>query len=164
MTGGVKVQTAADLMNADVVVIGPNDSLQEAMQVMTENHVSGLPVVDQRNHCVGVITASDIVAFVESDQEELESDGPRSENWFNPETQKWEQWTFSHEMLGEYDEVPVSEAMTIDPLTVGPDATVRDVARLMTTSEIHRVFVVDSDGRLVGVISSFDFVRLLAEE
>jgi len=154
--------TAADVMNRGVVTLDARASLHDAMQIMTEHHVSGVPVVDKEDQCIGVISTSDVVSFIEADLEALESEIVRTENWFNPETQKWEESVFSSELLGEYDAVPVSDAMTSDPLTVIPTMPIADVARLMTTRSIHRVFVVDQDKRLQGVISAFDFVQLVA--
>lgn len=155
-------KTAAELMSRKVVTLGERNSLQEAMKIMTEQHVSGVPVVDPAGHCLGVISTSDIVAFIEADQEELEGTSPPTGNWFNPQTQRWEESMFSPELLGEYDSVPVSDAMTSDPLTVTPKTAVSKVARLMVDNDVHRVFVVDDQQRLEGVISSFDFVELIA--
>lgn len=154
--------TAADVMQRDVVTLDARESLQDAMQIMTQHHVSGVPVVDTENRCIGVISTSDVVSFVEADQEALDGTIIRTENWFNPETQKWEESAFSPEMLGEYDAVPVSDAMTNDPLTVTPKMPIADVAQLMADRGIHRVFVVDKGKHLQGVISAFDFVRLVA--
>ena len=154
--------TAADVMNRDVVTLGARASLHDAMQVMTEHHVSGVPVVDQQDQCIGVISTSDVVSFIEADLEALESEIVRTENWFNPETQKLEESVFSSELLGEYDAVPVSDVMTSNPLTVLPTQSIANVARLMTSRGINRVFVVNEEKRLQGVISAFDFVQLVA--
>jgi CBS domain-containing protein len=55
----------------------------------------------------------------------------------------------------------VSEIMTPRPLTVSPDAEVREAAQQMLYAEIHRLFVVE-DGRVVGVISTSDIMRAVA--
>lgn len=156
-------QTAASIMSRGIVSVDATNSLQDAMQVMTEHHVSGVPVIDEGRRCIGVISTSDIVSFVEADHEAMEGTIHRTENWFNPETQKWEESMFSPEMLGEYDLVRVSEAMTSNPLTVTPETPVPSVARTMVDQGIHRVFVVDAEQRLQGVISAFDFVEYVAE-
>lgn len=164
MTSNVASEkTAADIMSRGVVSVEATESIQDAMRIMTEHHVSGVPVVDETNRCIGVISTSDIVSYVEADQEALEGQIPRTENWFNPETQKWEESTFSAEMLGEYDLVPVDEVMTSDPLTVHPELPVVHVAQSMMEHGIHRVFVVNDDKRINGVISALDFVQLVAE-
>jgi len=51
--------------------------------------------------------------------------------------------------------------MTRRPLTVSPDAEVREAAQQMLYAEIHRLFVVE-DGRVVGVISTSDIMRAVA--
>ena len=155
--------TAASIMSRGIVSVDESNSLQDAMQIMTEHHVSGVPVIDEGRRCIGVISTSDIVSFVEADQEAIEGTIQRTESWFNPETQKWEESIFSHDMLGEYDLVRVSEAMTINPLTVTSETPVTVVARRMVDHGIHRVFVVDAQQRLQGVISAFDFVEFVAE-
>lgn len=156
-------KSASDVMSRGIVSVEANDSIQDAMQIMTEHHVSGVPVVDEQNRCIGVISTSDVVSFIEADQEAMEGEIARTENWFNPETQKWEESVFSPEMLGEYDQVPVSDAMTRDPLTVAPHMPVTRVAQTMVERGIHRVFVVDDGQHLQGVISALDFVQLVAE-
>lgn len=163
MTTTIEDRTAAAVMSPGVVSVEEDDSIQDAMRKITEHHVSGVPVVDRENRCIGVISTSDIVAFIEADQEFLEGQIPRSDNWFNPETQKWEELQFSPELLGEYDLVKVSEAMTSDPVTVTPATPIDAVARILIEHSIHRILVVDDEQRLQGVISAMDFVQLIAD-
>lgn len=156
-------KTAADVMSNHVVSIAEKDSIQDAMRIMTEHHISGVPVVDSQDRCIGVISTSDIVSLVEEDEEFLEGQIPKTDNWFNPESQKWEETPFSPGMLGEFDLVNVSEAMTGDPRTVTLETKIVEVARTIMEHDIHRIFVVDGDQRLQGVISAIDFVQLVAE-
>lgn len=65
--------------------------------------------------------------------------------------------------LRESDELEVEDAMTTDMVTVPHDATVAELARLMAQHGLERVPVVTHDGHLVGVVSSMDVVRWLAE-
>ena len=58
-------------------------------------------------------------------------------------------------------ETPIREIMTARPYTVRPDEDIREAARQMLYADVHRLFVADGD-RLVGVISTSDFVRALA--
>ena len=54
-----------------------------------------------------------------------------------------------------------ADVMTPDPISLGPDASVPDVARALCDNRVHRVLVVE-DSQLRGIISSFDLVALLA--
>ena len=56
----------------------------------------------------------------------------------------------------------VGQYMTQDPVTVPPDSPIGDLARMMTDVHIHRVIVVDAEGRPVGVVSSTDVLAALA--
>lgn len=65
--------------------------------------------------------------------------------------------------LRDFDELEVEDAMVTDMVTVTHDATVPELARLMAQHGLERVPVVTHDGHLVGVVSSLDVVRWLAE-
>ena len=58
---------AADVMSRGVVTLDARATLHEAMQVMTEHHVSGVPVIDKDHRCIGVISTSDVVSFIEAE-------------------------------------------------------------------------------------------------
>jgi CBS domain-containing protein len=63
------------------------------------------------------------------------------------------------------EQLPTDEVrkfMTADPVTVGPAASVRTLARMMIDAHIHRVIVADEDRRPVGVVSSTDLLAALA--
>lgn len=56
-------RTVREIMSTDPVTIAPDDTIQEAAELMLENQVSGLPVVDN-SHIVGIITESDIFQMI----------------------------------------------------------------------------------------------------
>ena len=125
----------SDIMQAEVKSINRSATIAEAIVMMAEEHISGLPVVDDAKRLVGVISTTDIL------QAEAEWQGP------------------SRDAL--IDNTRVEELMTPRPLVVAPDATVREVAQQMLYGEVHRLFV-ESHGRMVGVITQTDLVRALA--
>ena len=91
--------------------------------------------------------AGAVVASASYFREELEYSGP---DWLNaPED-------FQDRMAG----MTAADAMVRGVISVGPDATVADVAHRMRQQRIHRVFVVE-DGQLVGIVTTFDLVGLL---
>ena len=56
--------TAADIMTRDVVTIGEERPLREALAKLIENKISGLPVVNKENEMVGIITEKDMLNFI----------------------------------------------------------------------------------------------------
>ena len=154
--------TAADIMQRKVVVVGPSDTLQEAMELMTEHHVSGLPVLNARDKCVGVISATDIMNF-EQEQSEWAIGGDDLSAFFDPQTHRWE---MIRVRAGSDDlpDVRVRDVMSRDLISVKPTTPVKKVAQKMVEEEIHRVLVMDDNQYLHGIISAMDFVRLYAEQ
>lgn len=151
---------AADFMQRDIVTVAPDDTLRDALALMTENHVTGLPVMDGTSRCIGLITSSDILNY----EQERADDSPESgtAQFFDPETQQWDRKPLSAFGLEEFGDVRVSEVMTRELIWVGRNATLNDVARRMFDGRVHRVLVMDENYRLYGVISAFDVVRVVA--
>jgi len=155
-----KQSQVARVMARDVVSVSGSDSVRDALDLMAENHVSGLPVVAADDRCVGVISVSDILTI---EQEHQATDDEALGSYFDPDNQRWE-----HVRIMKDDEtladITVAEVMSRDLTSVKPDTPINDVAQLMMNLEIHRVLVIGDDGVLHGIISAFDFVRLWATE
>ena len=125
-----------DLMQVTVKTVGPNAPVADAILTLADSHISAVPVVDAAGRIVGVVSSSDILT-----SEAEAADGTERDSLF--------------------EDTSVSEIMTPRPLTVSPDAEVREAAQQMLYADIHRLFVVDSD-RVVGVISTSDIMRAVA--
>jgi len=125
----------AEIMQPNLKTIRGTDTLGDAIGVLADYHVSGVPVIDDHGRLVGVLSNSDIL-------EALNEHGDREER----------------EQL--FDTM-VQEIMTPRPQTITPDALIKDAAQRMLYLEVHRLFV-EEHGRLVGVVSSTDLVRALA--
>ncbi|MDA1080729.1 MAG: CBS domain-containing protein [Gemmatimonadetes bacterium] len=136
----------SDVMSRDLVAFTPETSLVDAIELLAERHISGAPVL-RGGRVVGVLTASDILEFVATNPTALadfgDSDGNDGRNALAGRT--------------------VAEAMSGGPAcTLSSDAPVQAAADLMRKANIHRVFVVEH-GRLIGVVSSLDITRALAD-
>jgi CBS domain-containing protein len=152
---------ASDFMQRDVVTVAPDNTLQEALSLMTENHVTGLPVMDQFSRCIGLITSSDILNYEQDHAGESTEDGMA--DFYDPESQQWEAIPLSAFGLEEFGHVRVSEVMTRDLIWVDRDTPLKDVAQRMIDERVHRVLVMDVASRLYGILSAYDFVRFAAE-
>jgi|SRR5688572_19940347 len=153
--------TALDYMQRDVLTIEPSDTLRNALKLMTENHVTGLPVMDETSRCVGLITASDILNYQEEHAGDLAESG--TTQFFDPETQQWEDiplFAFSRE---DFADVHVADVMTRDLIWVSRNTPLKDAARRMIDEHVHRVLVMDKNFHLYGIISAYDFVRVVAD-
>lgn len=176
--------TVRDLMTTDVTTVDPDLTLRDAVELFTAQHVSGAPVT-AGGRLVGVLSASDVLAFegetpgVPTERPELEL-----EEWTEPV--EWvegeeapaaffsEQWSdagadvlerFAEVRGPEWDrlaEHTVGEAMTPSLCSIAPFVDIYTAAEYMLRAGVHRLIVTE-DGRLVGVLSSMDIVRAVAE-
>jgi CBS domain-containing protein len=128
--------TVGHLMTAEPVVIPVDAPLEDAVSAMAANRVSGLPVVDDSGRVVGVISETDLVRA-------------RASEWL------WEHW----------NGLKVRHFMTTPPITISRSATLGSAVAKMEEERIHRIVVVaeDDPGRAIGVLSTSDVIRSLAE-
>lgn len=157
-------QIAADVMQRDVITAHDDDTLQEAMQLMTENHVTGLPVMNSKSKCVGVVTASDILGYEQEHAEFTSEANADVARHFNPDKHQWESVRVTSFALEEFAEVCVTEVMSRELIFVHKNTPLSEVAKKMCDQRIHRMLVLDDDYRLFGIISAFDFVKLFADQ
>jgi CBS-domain-containing membrane protein len=154
----LRAETAADLMTPSPVSIRADASLREAVGVLIDRGYSAAPVIDEAGRPVGVLSRTDILIH---DRECVEHPIPLAEYYAA------ELLTDDNEPLGEgfqverVDPTQVRDVMTPAVFAVGPDAPPARVIHEMLRLKVHRLFVVDNDGVLVGVISALDVLRCL---
>lgn len=156
--------TAADIMQRDVVTIKRSNSLSDAMNLITENHVAGLPVMDEQSRCIGLISATDILNFEQEHSDEVAEGNSEVAQYYNPETLQWENIRLSAFALEEFGDVRVEEVMTRDLVRVQRHTPIKEVAQIMCDAGVHRVLVLDDQNLLYGIISATDFVRLFVKQ
>jgi CBS domain-containing membrane protein len=143
--------TAADLMSRDVMIIPRDMSLRAAGHLLSERHVTGAPVVNEKGECIGVLSATDFMHWVgeHGDKPRHHDPGCFHSAW----------------QTGDWDNVPADEVanyMTADPVTVPSGASIIELAQKMTDAHIHRIIVVDGQRRPIGIVSSTDILAAVA--
>src|SRR5918997_3551725 len=141
---------AADVMAREIVTVGPETPLAEAVRLMLEHRVSGLPVVDGNGQLVGLLTEGDLLHRAETGTDTVRL------GWLRvllARGRMAEQYVHAHGRR-------VRDVMTRDVLTVGEASPLDDVIRIMESRHVRRVPVVEDD-RLVGMVSRSDLVRAL---
>lgn len=145
---------ALDVMATSLLTVAPSTTIDVAIGLMLEHHVSGLPVLDADGKLVGIITEGDLLRRTETGTGER----PRSkfmEFLLGPgrEAQGYVQ---SHSRR-------VCDLMTSDVVVVSPAASLESVVELMEKHHIRRVCVVGDDG-LMGLVSRADLLRALRQK
>lgn len=127
----------ADVMTFDPIVVRSDEPIEVARDLMESNHISGLPVVDERGGLLGVVSQTDLLALAEP---------PLA--------------TILH---GRRNGLRVGEVMSSPALTVAMTDSLVDAAKLMEQESVHRLVALDDDQQPVGVLSASDYVALVAE-
>jgi predicted transcriptional regulator len=136
----------------------------DAVNVFLRDQISGAPVVDERGVCMGVLSASDIVkledkrATTAPDQQPgPQSQCPRFDTW-NAGAQWWLDAQRIGKELQPILEQSVTGYMTRDVVSVTEDTPIGVVIRSMVDAHLHRVIVLDSARRPVGIVSTIDIL------
>ncbi|MEZ6088554.1 MAG: CBS domain-containing protein [Pirellulaceae bacterium] len=143
-----------DIMSREVVTINVGDTIHEALSLMGENRVSALPVVDSKNHCVGILSTSDLVDMTRDVDDDI-----YNMDLLDPSSQRFMLDKLAHSMGSETVQSFMSEAVT----TVDVDTPIGKAAREMLRNQVHHLPVVDADERLLGIISTMDILAEFAD-
>jgi len=145
---------ASDIMTKDLVTVSPDMEIIKAARILLEKGINGVPVVEA-GRLVGILCQSDLIAQqkklpVPSLFTLLDGFIPlRSSKQFEKALQKIAATT-------------VSDAMTRDPVAVGPETTVEEIATLMVDRNFHTIPVLEK-GKLVGIVGKEDVLRSLMQ-
>lgn len=153
--------TARSIMESHVVAVSPEDPLSSVHRLFFEEDINGAPVIDEQECVVGVITSKDLLRAAADEHDSARGDPGYFRELLEFSGPDWEDAPEGY--LDRLRERRVEEYMTEEVVSVAPDATIPQVARILRTHAVHRVLVVD-DGRLAGIISTFDLVGLLEKE
>ncbi|MBW4640418.1 MAG: CBS domain-containing protein [Gloeocapsa sp. UFS-A4-WI-NPMV-4B04] len=147
-------KTIADAMTRDPVVVRAETPLNEAIQILAERRISGLPVVDDSGQLVGIISETDLM------WRETGVTPPAYIMFLdsviylqNPAKHERE----LHKALGQ----TVGEVMSSDPISISPDKPLKEAAQIMHEKEVRRLPVVDA-GQVIGILTRGDIVRAMA--
>ena len=144
---------AKDMMTEDVITVTPGMEITQAAKLLLEHHYNGLPVVDEGGKLVGIICQDDLIV----QQKKLPL--PSLFTFFDGLIPM----TSYRSMEKEVDKIiasKVSQAMTPDPITIGPDTSLEEIATLMVNHNVHTLPVLEGS-RLVGIIGKEDVLRTL---
>lgn len=155
----LRAGTAEEVMSANPWSIREDASVHEAVVFLTDRRISAAPVINEAGRPVGVISEADILRY---DREHVEHLHPVPDYFL-----KSELMLSSGEKLPDDFEIEVGDTTRVGDImtpvifAVTPDASIAEVVNELVTRRIHRLFVVDADGSLIGVITTLDLLRRL---
>jgi acetoin utilization protein AcuB len=125
-------------MTHKVIAVRPETSIIEARDLMLKHRIRHLPVVEDDDFLVGIVTDRDVRSILPA-AFYAKSD--------------------THMEVGDFSSLKVAEAMTPNPRTVSPEDTIEDVLLQIQSLRVGALPVVDRQGRLQGLISVRDLLR-----
>ncbi|MDQ7820382.1 MAG: CBS domain-containing protein [Armatimonadota bacterium] len=142
--------TARDIMTSPVVTVRPTTPVREAVALMLEHRISGLPVVNEVGELVGIVTEADLLP-----KELVPRPQPPVVDWIGPSL--WvERWLSAYRKA---EGRTVGEVMTHHVITATEDTPVREIAARMMRHQINRVPIVRGR-RVVGIVTRADILRV----
>ncbi len=137
----------ADVMTANVVTVRPDTGYQHIVNLLIGHEVSAVPVVDDENRVLGVVSEGDLATKVEF-----------AAMW--PVTHGQSQHGRRRTVAKVKSMADTAAAlMTAPAVTIDSRASLAAAARVMADADVKRLPVVDSQGRLVGIVSRRDLLR-----
>lgn len=142
-----------DVMSRRMVTVRPTDTVEDAVKLMLDHSISGLPVIDENANLLGIVTEGDFLR-----RSEIHTESPRRSRWVEV-------------LLGPGDDAyryirshgrKVAEVMTASVRTLEPEASLTEAADLMEKAHIKRIPIVRA-GKLVGLVSRSDLLRAFSD-
>ena len=146
---------AKEIMSQEVITIGRNTTIEEIAHILTEKNISGVPVVDEDNKILGMVTQKDL----------LYKD---VEPHFPPVVEILGGLIFLkgvkhyNEELKKLVATKAEDIMTTKVISVDEEASVEKVAELMVEKDVNRIPVL-RNGKVVGIIGRSDIIKYIAK-
>ncbi len=142
-------RTVADVMTREVVVAEPTTPFKEIVRRLREARVSALPVLDDDGRLVGIVSEADLILKEDPELDE-------GAHLFESRHRRLDRQKAAGLLAREVMSTPV--------VTIGPDASLPEAARLMHRKQVKRLPVVDEEGRLVGIVSRSDLLTVFLRD
>ena len=159
--GSPMALNASDVMEREVLSVPADMTLAALEDFLISHRISGVPVVDDADRLVGIVSRSDIVRALSLERSlaGIAAEGVEQAEFAPAE---------APDPLARHTDARVREGrlvreiMVVEPVTVGLETPIAEVARVLVERHLHRVLV--TEGRAVrGVISALDLVQLIAD-
>lgn len=139
--------TVESVMTSPVVLVSPETGFREIVTLLSEYDITGVPVVDPEGRPLGVVSEADLLRTLAA-QEDPGSLLPAPES----------------PQAGPNGEVTAADLMTGQPVCTSPGTSVVAAARTMSRHGLKRLPVLDEEGRVVGMVSRGDLLRVFLRE
>ncbi|MFB2646675.1 CBS domain-containing protein [Raphidiopsis sp. BLCC-F218] len=148
-------KTVAQVMTHNPIMVNPQTPLKQAIQILAEKQISGLPVVDDMGKLVGIISETDLM------WQETGITPPAYIMFLDSVIYLQNPAAYErdlHKALGQ----TVGEVMSNNPITISPDQSLKAAAKIIQDHKVRRLPVVDDAGTVIGILTRGDIIRTMA--
>jgi CBS domain-containing protein len=146
--------TVQDYMTPNPVTIAPTATVEDAVKLMEKKGIAGLPVLDESGKLVGILSEADILVRESPMKPPLFMTLLGGVIYFESPSKFHDHIKKSLGML-------VSDVMTQKVITTSPETSLNEVSDLILSKKVNRLPVVDSESKLIGIVTRHDLVRAL---
>jgi CBS-domain-containing membrane protein len=139
--------TVKDVMSTHVIAVRTSASYKEIAAMLRAQRVSAFPVIDEDNKVIGVVSEADLLT-----KEAFEGTLPSVLGGMAHQRER-----------SKVTAVSAADLMTKPPVTIGPDESVTDAARLMYSTRVKRLPVIRDDGTLIGIVTRSDVLSVYSK-
>ncbi len=153
---------AKDVMTTPVITVTVDTPLKRAAEILDENFFSGVPVVDEEEKLVGVLSETDILRYTQ----QIIGQPLRDPHRVFTKSQEVLHIDITHrgvEVIELVANTTVEMLMTVDLYTATEEVPLVEVARLMRDHNINRIPVVGENNLLVGIVTRADIISALVD-
>lgn len=150
--------TAAELMAPNPISLRADASIHEALALLTDKGLSAVPVIDDAGRPIGVLSSSDLLVHGRQKADQVTSSPA---DFYEQDSKTLHGKPRPGVQVENVDPTTVRDVMTPAVFAVGPTTPAAKVVNDLIGLHVHRLFVVDDDGVLVGVISTMDVLKRL---
>ncbi|KAM1174876.1 hypothetical protein FF1_027374 [Malus domestica] len=150
------VLTVGDFMTRreDLHVVKPTTTVDEAIELLVDNRITGFPVIDDDWTLVGLVSDYDLLAL------DTISGSGRTDNSMFPEVDStWKTFNEVQKLLSKTNGQVVGDVMTPAPVVVSETTNLEGVARMLLETKYRRLPVVNESGKLIGIITRGNIIR-----
>jgi len=149
-----------ELMTTEVIAFKPGDKIYQVAETFKANRISGAPVIDDQRRVIGVISEADIMKLTATVPfPDIDPLNPFPIFSLTSYMKKVKRIPDEIETLFEGS---VKDVMSKKPVTISPEDSITDAARIMYKNDFNRIPVVDDEGKLVGLIARADIIGIFA--
>jgi len=154
-------RTVRELMQADVVTVSPDTNLPDLGRQFASARIGAMPVVDRYRKIIGLVSRFDVMRRLSLEQTLAELADSEFDQTLGVRDDDDSIRVIGAAVGQRISQLHARDIMVADVITISPDTPPTDAARIMTERRFHRLPVVEN-GKLIGIVSTFDFMRLYA--